>query len=206
MTAQLMIHKELVADIREFSALRSECDSIFQTNKRLPEVVFRQPIDSLYAFAYDYIKMKDSATFLSDVAREFGDRVVNYMTVSPDPVEHYFKKCGFYGVASFDALTLSDNYWKVMTRDGNVDSFLFRGGDVGVMWGSSLKWGMFCDRISWELCLMACQSPVKQSIMSPIKVMDSMELRSYELSLYRNRPQVAEEFSLALAKNYPALR
>ena len=41
--------------------------------------------------------------------------------------------------------------------------------------------------------------------MSTVKVMDAIQLRSYELSLYRNRPQVAEEFSRVLARGYQTL-
>jgi hypothetical protein len=198
-------HSELITDSNAFCALRSECDLIFDTSKRLPEPVFRQKAVSFYAFAYDYIANKDSATFLANIAEEFGDSVVNYMTVTPDPVDYYFKRFGFYGLASFETSALIDNYWRVMSRDGNVDSFLFRGGDVGVIWGSSLKWGMFCDRISWELCLMACHSSIEGSTMSTVKVMDAIQLRSYELSLYRNRPPVAEEFSRVLARGYQTL-
>jgi hypothetical protein len=200
-----MNYSQLITDSIAFSALRNECDLIFDMNKRLPERVFRQNFTEYYAFAYDHIDLNDFAAVLANIACRFGDRAVNYMTVVPDPVGYYFKHCGFYGLASFDPSTLINDYIKVMSRDGNVESFRSRGGDVGILWGSSLEWGIFCDRISWELCLMASRSPVDESIMTGVKVMDAAQLRDYELNVYRNRPTLALEFLRDLSKNYPTL-
>jgi len=199
-----MNYSELITANNAFAALREECNAVFDANKRLPDHVFRQNFVEYYAFEHGMIMRKDFAMFLANIARRFGDKAVNYMTLDPDPVEYYYKNCGFYGIASFEPSTLIDNYIKVMSRGGNADSFRARGGDVGVMWGSSLEWGIFCDRRSWELCLLASFSTIDESLMKMVRK-DTFQVRSYVLNEYRHRPELAEEFLRDMAKNYPAL-
>jgi hypothetical protein len=200
-----MNYRELIQDSNVFSALRDECNVIFDTNKRLPQQVFRREFAEYDAFEHGMITSQEFAPFLTKIARSFGDRAVNYMTLDPDPVEYYHKNRGVYGLASFEPSALIDNYFKVMSRDWkSADSFIARGGDVGVIWGSSAQWGIFCDRISWELCLMASHSPIDESIMSIVRK-EAFQVSNYELNLYRNRPAVALEFSRNLAQTYPAL-
>jgi hypothetical protein len=76
------------------------------------------------------------------------------MTIQPDPVYYYYDHLSFFGLAVFPLDRLKERYIEVMRRGGKPDSFLARGGDVGVFWGSSLRWGLHCDRISWELCVL----------------------------------------------------
>jgi hypothetical protein len=204
-----MQYSELITHRDTFRALRDECSAVFDTQRRLPEYVFRQALTTYYVFEYGLIMRNEFATFLANVARRFGDSTVNYMTLDPDPEVYYYRNCGFYGLASFDPSTLTDNYMKVMSRDGNADSFRVRGGDVGVMWGSSLKWGIFCDRMSWELCLMASPSPLDDFMVEnsrTVSYMNTNLLRNYVSNEYRHEPSVALEFLRDLAKNYPILR
>jgi hypothetical protein len=200
-----MKYSELITDGSMFLALRDECTNVFDINRRLPQYVFQQRLAHLYAFEHGFVMRRDFAVFLADIARRFEDRAVNYMTLVPDPIDYYYKCCGFYGLASFELPTLVDNYIKVMSKDGSVNSFSARGGDVGVIWGSSLQWGIFCDRKSWELCVMACNLMIDKPIMSMVNVMDAARLRRYVSNEYRDRPMVAQEFLEGLTKNYPTL-
>ena len=201
-----MQYPELITDDNAFSALRAECGEVFDTNQRLPHQVFRQKFTKYYVFEYGQIFRKGFSTFLTNVARTFEDVAVNYMTLDPDPVEYYRRNCGFYGLASFEPNTLIANYIKVMHRDGNVESFRARGGDVGVLWGSSRKWGIFCDRVSWELCLMGSSLKLDESLMGTVDCMGAGQLNNYLENLYRNKHGVALKFLRALGENYPTLR
>jgi hypothetical protein len=129
-----MNYSELIADTNLFSALRHACGLVFNTSKRLPERVFCQQFVEYYAFEHGMIMRASFAAFLTNIACRFGDKAVNYMTLDPDPVEFYYRNCGFFGVASFQPSTLIENYIKVMSRDGKADSFRTTGGDVGVIW------------------------------------------------------------------------
>jgi hypothetical protein len=201
-----MHYGELITDDIAFSALRTECNEVFDTNQRLPGKVFRPNFAKYYAFEHSQIFRKDFASFLTNVARVFADSSVNYMTLDPDPVEYYRKNCGFYGLASFKPVNLMDSYLKVMSREGNADSFRARGGDVGVLWGSSLNWGIFCDRRSWDVCLMGTSFELDHSILNEVGCMDADRLKLYLLHQYQNRHVVAVEFLKKLDMTYPTLR
>jgi hypothetical protein len=125
------------------------------------------------------------------------------MTLEPDPWI-YFNNYGFYGLASFEPSKLMDNYLKVMYRDAGSDSFR-ASADVSVFWGSSLEWGIFCDRISWELCLMGVSKDLDESIIGKLNRMDSFRVKNYISAAYHWKPTVAVEFLNQFTKNYPFL-
>jgi|SRR5215471_16848981 len=203
-----MQYVELVTRDDRYVALRNQCDTIFDTRRRLPQQVFRTPFRHLYAFEQAMLTSRGFAAFLTEIAQRFGDTAVNYMTLDPDPVEYYLKRIGFYGLASFTPSSLNERYLEVMSRGGEAESFSGSGGDVAVVWGSSLGWGIFCDRFSWELCIMGSSSPLDEVINpereATIRYMEK-QVKGYILGIYRHKPDVARDFLAELSKNYPAL-
>jgi len=195
---------ELVTDRNAFLDLRRECETIIDTQKRLPEFVFRRPFAKYFAIEHFAIQRKEFILFLSRLANSSKDELVNYMTLKPDPVSYYFQHYDFYGLASFRPSTLAERYLPVMSRDGHVDSFRARGGDVGVFWGSSLKWGIFCDRISWELAVIAVSEKIEVPANEELGIMDSSLFWDYMKSLYWWDQSKAIEFAKVFALNYRA--
>lgn len=191
---------ELISDKVEFTRLSDECRAVFDLERRLPQRVFRRDFNKYYAFEYVSIFFKYFAPFLVDVSKVFSDKAVNYMTIDPIP-DYYFSNYGFYGLASFEPAKLNSDYMKIMTRDGMADSFR-TGGNVGIFWGSSLKWGIFCDRKDWELCVMGVSQEFDEAIMSSIRKMDLSQVQSYIAAAYHWKPSVAAEFADAFPKNY----
>lgn len=200
-----MQHIELITRNDVFSALYEECSKVFTLEQRLPANVFRQQFDRYCAFEHGLIHRKDFAECLASIAHIFGDTAVNYMTLEPSPVNYYYKQCGFFGVASFEPSSVVDNYASVMSRDGDVNSFRARGGDVGVFWGSSLKWGIFCDRASWDLCMMGFASEFEEPLRRVIRCMQPDVLQNYIYNEYRQKPAIAAEFLSKLKRNFSAL-
>ncbi len=193
---------ELVTDRNAFLSLRRECETIIDTQKRLPDLVFRRPFAKYFAIQYAEIFGEEFTSLLSTIACSSKDDSVNYMTLEPDPVSYYFQYYDFYGLASFRPSTLAERYLPVMSREGHADSFRVRGGDVGVFWGSSLKWGIFCDRISWESAVIAVSENIDVPTSAGLRFMDSSFLFSYLKSLYWwDRPK-AIEFAKLFAMNY----
>lgn len=197
-------YSELIVDKDEFLLLWQDCNKVFDTTRRLPDPVFRIPFKKNYAFERAQIFMNDFPAFLRKLADAFSDDTVNYMTVDPDAADYYLKHCGFYGLASFERDKLAERYLKVMTRDRGAVSFRTIG-DIGVFWGSSLEWGIFCDRVSWELCLMGTSIDVDKSILAIVGCMDSARVASYIENEYKHKPSVAASFLSNLAANYPNL-
>jgi len=197
---------ELVAERHAFLNLRDQCETIIDTQRRLPDFVFRRSFAKYFAIEHYEIHRKEFALFLSMMAHVFKDDSVNYMTFDPDPEDYYFRHYEFFGLASFRPADLSERYLPVMSRNRHVDSFLARGGDVGAFWGSSLNWAIVCDRISWELALIAVSQDTDVPTKAGLQPIDSAHLSSYIQSLYSSVPSKASEASAAsnmLAMNYP---
>jgi hypothetical protein len=126
---------ELVVDREAFSILSAECAKVINTQKRLPDLVFQRPFVKYFAIEHGHIFKKEFGSFLFKMSQIFLDESVNYMTLEPNPVDYYYRYCSFFGLASFKPSNLVDRYMPVMTREGDVNSFRSRGGDVGSFWG-----------------------------------------------------------------------
>ncbi|MFI5091953.1 MAG: hypothetical protein ACHQIK_00780 [Candidatus Acidiferrales bacterium] len=176
---------ELVVDKEAFSVLSGECEKIINTRKLLPDFVFRRSFAKYFAIEHAHIFKKEFGSFLFKISSILQDESVNYMTLDPDPVDYYYRHFSFFGLASIKRSSLVERYLSAMSRDGNVDSFLARGGDVGAFWGSSLKWGIFCDRISWEIAVIAVPENVDVPTISGFRCMDPSWLSDYVKSQYR---------------------
>jgi hypothetical protein len=198
-----MTQSELITDANGFSTLRDECNVIFDTNLRLPQQVFRRNFEKYYVFPHGLTLTNDFATILAKLSHDAGDIAVNYMTIAPDPEDYYFKNCGFYGLATFKPESLIDRYDSVMSRAGAADSFRVRGGDISVFWGRTLKWGIFCDRISWELCVMGLSYELDSQIVSAMHCMDVGAIQEYVLREYANKQMIANKFLKEFFVNYP---
>jgi len=195
-------YSELITDKDTFSFLKGECEKIIDTRKRLPDFIFRHSFSKYFAIEHAQIQKNEFGSFLFKMAEAFHDESVNYMTIEPDPVDYYYRNCSFLGLASFKPAEVAGRYRSVMSRDGNVDSFLARGGDVGVFWGSSLKWGIFCDRISWELAVIAISGDIDIPTISGFRCMDALWLSKYLQSQYPDNPAVALGFAQRFSTNY----
>ncbi|MGH7706437.1 MAG: hypothetical protein ACREM6_00665 [Vulcanimicrobiaceae bacterium] len=192
----------MVVDREAFPVLRGECEQAADTKKRLPDFVFRRSFDSYFAIEHSYIRGKKFGAFLNALSELYNDHLVNYMTIQPDPVSYYYDNLHFFGLASFRLENLEAQYASVMPRDGYVDSFFARGGDVGIFWGSSLKWGIFCDRISWETSVVAISGSVDVPGISGFRCLDAAMLASYMDSQYHWNLPVAKDFTERFLANY----
>ena len=206
MTDELLNFPELVTDPSKFSYLRSECEKIIGLRKRLPDFVFEKRFAKYYVIEQSLVFWKTTPSLLSRVAKMFGDDSVNYITIIPDAVDYYRRHFSFFGLACFEPANLEDRYLPVMKRGGAVDSFLARGGDVGALWGSSLKWAIATDRISWELAVVAAQEDVDVSTLLGCPCFNAKQVTSYITNLYHMKDpsdSIANEFSRRFLTNYP---
>jgi hypothetical protein len=197
-----MIAEELVTDRTRFETLRDEGAEIIDFGRRLPQVVFKRAFHSYYVIEQSHVFNAEFGGFLSRIADICGDLRVNYLTIEPDAEDYYYRHYSFFGLATFDSVSLSQRYVPVMSRDGHVDSFRSRGGDVGAFWGSSLQWGIFSDRISWEIALIAVPAAVDVREISDFRVLDRGTLAEYEGSQYRWNRRAASQFCDAFLKSY----
>jgi hypothetical protein len=193
---------ELIVDKQVFSVLRGECEKIINTRKRLPDFVFRRLFAQYFAVEHAHTYRKEFGSFLFKMSKIFEDESVNYMTVD----DYYYRNFSFFGLASFRLSSLEDRYLPVMSREGNIDSFRARGGDVGAFWGSSLKWGIFCDRISWETAVIAVSENIDIPTISGFRCMNAAQISDFAQSQYRIKDpssSIALDFTRRFLANYP---
>ncbi len=194
---------ELVADSEVFSALSDECEKIIDTQKRLPGFVFRRPFAKYVPIDYAYIERQEFADFLLKMSNISRDQSVNYMTINPAAVDYHDRfNCAFFGLASFEPSRLLERYVPAISVDRNRP-WLLAGVNVGVFWGSSLEWAISCDRISWELAVIAVPQKVDVPSMSGFKCMDAEAISSYMKSLYCWKLPAALDFNQRFLANYP---
>jgi len=195
-----MTSPELIVDREVFSFLSAECEKIVDTGKRLPEFVFRRAFAAYFAIEYGHLYQESFGAFLFRVASAVGDESVNYMALDPHP-ESYRQQGPSFGAASFRLAGLEERYVPVLSRERNVPQLL-AGVNVGVFWGSSLKWAISCDRISWELAVVAVSEKVDVPTISGFRCMDAPEVSSYMKSQYHWKPSIASEFIQRFLANY----
>ena len=195
---------ELIFDLPRFSILKEGCETIIRTQNRLPEFVFQRPFKKYFAIEYGHIYRKEFGAFLAEIAVICEDEFVNYMMLDPDPFDHY-QRHSVFGALSFSPVNIEERYHPLMSGDKNVAPLaaVFRDiANIGVFWGSSLKWGMMCDRLSWETIVIAAPENVDVGAMTDFKCLSAETLSSYIKSLYHWKPEAAVDFIERFFANY----
>lgn len=196
--------RELALDQETFSRLSGECEKIIDTQKRLPDFVFRRVFPKYYVFAYASVYGSEFGAFLSKVSNSLGEQFVNYMVLDPHPVDYYAKYGSFFGLVSLPTADLSERYTTVMHPVKGISRIL-AGANVGVFWGTSLEWGIFCDRISWEIAVIAVPANIDAAKIGGFRCLDASQLKSYMRSEYHVKDpsdSTASNFSRRFLVNY----
>jgi hypothetical protein len=199
---QRMIPSELIVDEDAFSILSAECEIIIDTQKRLPDFVFRRTFARYFAIEYCHIFAKEFAAFLFQMSNIFSDASVNYMTLNPSPADKGYRQRSYFGLASFRSSSLAERYIPVLSWDRNTPQLL-TSVNVGAFWGSSLRWAVSCDRISWELVVIAVAENVDVPKISGFRCFTASEISSYMKSQYHWKLPTALDFNERFLANYP---
>jgi hypothetical protein len=200
-----MAASELVAEKEAFVHLSRECEKIIDTRKRLPDFVFQRRFPHYFVIEYGHIPGQRFGNFLSEMSGIFKDESVNYMAIDPPAGEDFYRSSSFFGLISFAASDLRERYAAVMHPIRGASTIL-AGTNIGVFWGSSLKWGIFCDRISWEIAVIAVSEYVDVSAISGFRCLDAAWLSDYEKSQYHAKDpsdSIASDFMKKFMANYP---
>ena len=190
---------ELIADEKLSLGLRAQCEEIIDTGKRLPEFVFRRPFARYFAVEYAHVYNLKFGALLREMSRLSGDESVSYRMLDAHPLEH-----PFLGLISFTPSTLPDRYAEGMHPTKGVTNILAVA-NLGVFWGSSLKWGVFADRISWELAVIATHNDIDVSKILGWPCFNAEQVKSYMTSQYHIKDpsdSIASNFNRRFFENY----
>lgn len=183
--------------------LKAECEKIIDTRKRLPDFVFQRPFAKYFAIEYAHVYGggdygKKFVSVLSNISNVCQDESVNYMVLDPESGHTLWEQPLSLGVASFRPSSLVERYRLVMDH-----SKILFAANLGVFWGSSLKWGIFADRVSWELAVIAVSENIDASMVGTLRCWNSAQVSSYMDSQYHWKTSVASEFNRRFLENYP---
>lgn len=193
----------LTTDREVLSSLTRESERVFYIRKRLPDFVFSRRFAKYWAIEYAYIYGERFGTFLSNMSDTFKDESVYYMTLDPDPHD-YYSSSHFYGLVSFKASDVEQRYVSV-TNPVRSTSRILAGANVGVFWGSSLKWGIMGDRVSWEMAVIGADESIDIPRISGFRCMDRSSLSTYVRSQYHAKDpsdSIASDFMERFLGNY----
>jgi hypothetical protein len=197
-----MDYSELIFDKEKFSLLNGECNLIIDDKKRLPDFVFQHQFKKYFAIEYSCIYGEEFGEFLFKMATIFEDERVNYMTLDPHPDEWDRHKSSLFGLVSFEPSSLLEKYSPIMYMDRTAPRFLVSA-NIGVFWGASMKWGIFCDRISWEMAVIAVPDNVDVPGISGFRCMDAAWLLDYMEDQYRSKDKnIGTDFTGKFLDNY----
>lgn len=199
--------EELIKDRETFSFLKAECEKIIDTRKRLPDFVFRRPFAKYFAIAYAHVygggdygeKFVSVLSNISDICQ---DESVNYMVLDPEPGDTFWEQPLSLGVVSFRPSSLAERYTLVMNPRIGISKIL-RDANLGVFWGASLKWGIFADRVSWELAVIAISENIDAAMLGAVRCLNSAQVSNYMDSQYHWKKSVASDFNRRFLENYP---
>jgi len=187
--------------------LKAECEKIIDTRKRLPDFVFQRPFAKYLAIEYAHVYGGGAygekfVSVLSSISGICQDESVNYMVLDPEPGDTFWEQPLSFGVVSFKSSSLAERYTLVMNPRNGISKVLI-GANLGVFWGSSLKWGIFADRVSWELAVIAISENIDAPMIGALRCLNSKQVTSYMDSQYHWKKSVASDFNRRFLENYP---
>jgi hypothetical protein len=189
--------KYIFDNIEQVELAKKDLQGVIIIDESLPKVVFNKDIKHFVIIEHGYLLTSKFVDILCAICSFYEDDIVNYLSLSP-AAEYYRNVAGgVYGGFSLASAVVDDQYLPVMTLDGHVESFASRGGDVACIWGSSKNWGIFIDRITWELLVIGSKSEIPSSVFSHIRTIGDKEIKLYAQSQEISLHKIAE-----LAQNY----
>ena len=125
----------------------AKCETVFQTTKRLPDVVHRLTPAPHPFFDGDAIFSSEAWPLISALASLHGDEQVTFLTIDPAP-EYYLASVGRCGGFTLPVLSSDRAYRDALYGSTLVGSPGVIGytAEVVAVFGESLKWGLWCER------------------------------------------------------------
>ncbi|WP_410985083.1 hypothetical protein [Bacillus cereus] len=103
-----------IRDLQEFRNLESIVNSIFYTDRQLPEQVFRKDFGN-YVFEEFDLAMSDKFwDTIQILARQAQDDYVLCAALNPHPLEYYYKEFGYFNWVKLPLNLTADEYLDIL--------------------------------------------------------------------------------------------
>ncbi|MGR3779337.1 hypothetical protein ACT1UG_27655 [Bacillus paramycoides] len=145
-----------IKDLQEYRNLESIVNSIFYTDRQLPEQVFRKDFGN-YVFEEFDLAMSDKFwDTIQILARQSQDNYVLCAVLNPHPLEYYYKEFGYFNWVKLPLNLTADEYLDILNiepESSPADSITTN--SFTIVWLSpSMKWAIWGDRND-EVCVLA---------------------------------------------------
>ena len=183
-----MAHEIAFLNPGEFNTHRARMASVFNAQRRLPELVFSTSITRYYAFEFDLLMSELFWSALRDIAFHYHDSSIIVAVLDPDPIGYYWTEFGYCNAFKIPALSDANAYFNLLNEaptSSPADAILYNSNII--TWSSdNYCWGVWGERDTGigilgtldELDLLP--SLVTYSI--PIAVASRLALQNLQLS------------------------
>ncbi|MGN7326642.1 hypothetical protein [Bacillus pumilus] len=144
---------------KEFKFYQNLVDYVFDTNKELPQQVFRKTFDCFLFQEFDWALSDDILPTIKELSTVTQDREFLTAVLQPDPAEYYLKEFGYYNWLKASVNISSEDYVNALwthPKESIADDIITN--SYIVVWLShSLQWAIWADR-DMEICIIGMVS------------------------------------------------
>lgn len=144
---------------KEFKFYQNLVDHVFETNKELPQQVFRKTFDCFLFQEFDWALSDDILPTIKELSTVTQDREFLTAVLQPDPTDYYLKEFGYYHWLKASVDISGEDYVNAlwMHPKGAIADNIITNSNIVVWLAHSLQWAIWADR-DMEICIIGMVS------------------------------------------------
>ncbi len=144
---------------KEFKFYQNLVDHVFETNKELPQQVFRKTFDCFLFQEFDWALSDDILPTIKELSTVTQDREFLTAVLQPDPTPYYLKEFGYYHWLKASVNISGEDYVNAlwMYPKGSIADNIITNSNIVVWLSHSLQWAIWADR-DMEICIIGMVS------------------------------------------------
>lgn len=144
---------------KEFKFYQNLVDHVFDTNKELPQQVFRKTFDCFLFQEFDWALSDDILQTIKELSTVTQDREFLTAVLQPDPTKYYLKEFGYYNWLKTSVNISDEDYVNALWTHpkGYIADDIITNSNIVVWLSHSLQWAIWGDR-DMEICIIGMVS------------------------------------------------
>lgn len=142
-------------DIQQFNESKKKINEAFNTEKKLPEQVFRQSFKNFKFEEFDWAMDLEFWNTLKKLALQTKDDFVLVAVLDPNPIEYFYKEFKYYNWIRLPIDLSVDEYYEILEygpEESPADAILYN--SYTVVWLSpSMRWAIWAER-EYGICIV----------------------------------------------------
>ncbi|WLP58361.1 hypothetical protein [Bacillus pumilus] len=144
---------------REFKFYQNLVDHVFDTNKELPQQVFRKTFNCFLFQEFDWALSDDILPTIKELSTVTQDKEFLTAVLQPDPTDYYLKEFGYYNWLKASVDISGEDYVNALWTHpkGSIADNIITNSNIVVWLSHSLQWAIWGDR-DMEICIIGMVS------------------------------------------------